>query len=487
MGGHIEVEEAARSSRRNIKNVGRGYHKQSLEAIQSCRMLARHSPQGESTQNDALLHLYDLLDCAIDAAVKAGKFESEKATTAFQTFEVEALKYVDKYHTTKEQTIIIPDFHGEMEKAKHEDAASLKLCNRIVQRLGSNPASAFSADNIIQFQFVVLKAPHVRVPDNIICPIKLDPVAKNSEVLWNLRCRGACSLKQNPHFYNHSNLPAEPSSYGPKFIRDPATDFRASKGSGTPTFYVLTDRNSRIFVKYEIDKRSRTFGNIYRPDSTVILKDQNGILEAADTVIKSASPSTPSPTQSSSRRPQARETGIAAWRESLNRALDADTQDWILHPSEPPVNYRHTRVLSLPPPPTSPPRPLPKPAKTPTPIANRPSSRPLPATPPLRPDTPAEPDAHTPLRRPSLAPLQGLQSSTAAPYQSGSTFGSYTAVDPSVTSAGTFYTSSGTLGAFSSASSSFPQPNSAPPVEKKSWIRRHIIEPVKSFARGAKH
>ncbi|KAI0056744.1 hypothetical protein BV25DRAFT_1547689 [Artomyces pyxidatus] len=471
---HLVVDEAARSSRKNLKKVGRGYHKQSLEAIQFCRTLAQNSPQGDSTQNDALVLLYDLVDCAIGAAESAGKFISEEATAAFQTLEAEVLKYVDKYH--KGQTVILGNFRDSMEKARREDASSLKLCNRIVQRLGPNPASAFSTDNIVLVQFVVLQEPHARDETMRTFPIRLDPAAMNSEVLWNLRCRRACSLKQNPHFYVGQKLPEKPSSYGPKFKLDPDKELGVSIRRGASMFCVLTDRNSRIFVKYEAEKFSRTFGNIYRPDSTVILKDQSGLLEAADTVIKSASPS-PSPrsaTQSSSRRAQARETGIGAWRESLSQALASDTQDWVLHPTEPPVSYRHTRVLSLPPPPTkspgSPPpsHPTPKPVTPPALTAVRPPSPPIPSppppipSPPPPPPPPPAPTEHNASRRPSLAPLQGLPSSSPAPYQSGSNFGSYTAVHPSTTSSGIF-SSSGSFDAYSTASSAYRQPNSSPP------------------------
>ncbi|KAI0056750.1 hypothetical protein BV25DRAFT_1548031 [Artomyces pyxidatus] len=473
---HLTVEEAARSSRKNIKKVGRGYHKQSLEAIRFCRSLAQNSPHRDSTQNDALVLLYDLVDCAIDAAASAGKFEPEEATVAFQTLEVEVLKYVDKYH--KGQTVILGNFRDNMEEARREDASSMKLCNRIVQRVGSNSASAFNTDNTVTVTFVVLQEPHARDETMRTFPMKIDPrtATVNAEVLWNLRCMRACSIKQNPQFYIDQKLPEEPSSYGPEFILCPDKELGVSIRRGASTFCVLTDGNSCVFVKYEAGECSRTFGNIYRPESTVILKDQSGLLEAAGTVIKSASPS-PSPrsaTQSSSRRAQARETGIGAWRESLGQALTSDTQDWVLHPTEPPVSYRHTGVLSLPPPPTkspgSPPpsHPTPKPVTPPALTAVRPPSPPIPSppppipSPPPPPPPPPAPTEHNASRRPSLAPLQGLPSSSPAPYQSGSNFGSYTAVHPSTTSSGIF-SSSGSFDAYSTASSAYRQPNSSPP------------------------
>ena len=101
-------------------------------------------------------------------------------------------------------------------------------------------------------------------------PEVLGPNSTLKEVLWNFsrfKDEKRLTLKQNPHFYKDSDLPASHEAYVGKFRTDPIEDFRH------PKICVLTDKPGRIFL--ETDKKTcttRAFGNVWVPKDAIILK-----------------------------------------------------------------------------------------------------------------------------------------------------------------------------------------------------------------------
>ena len=101
-----------------------------------------------------------------------------------------------------------------------------------------------------------------------------------SEVLLNFsRYKGnkRLTLKQNPHFYKDL-----PEVYEDNFQCDPITDIldvlRESwadsldrdRSKPKPKIYVLTDRQSRIYLKSA--RYSRAFGNVWCPQKAIIFR-----------------------------------------------------------------------------------------------------------------------------------------------------------------------------------------------------------------------
>ena len=75
------------------------------------------------------------------------------------------------------------------------------------------------------------------------------------------------TLKQNPHFYLSKDLPDRPSAYDGDFVLKPLNNL---KPENDLEVLVLSDRTSQIYFDY--DKFSKTYGNIWRPHKTIILK-----------------------------------------------------------------------------------------------------------------------------------------------------------------------------------------------------------------------
>ena len=98
----------------------------------------------------------------------------------------------------------------------------------------------------------------------------LGPNSTLKEVLWNFsRFKGEkrLTLKQNPHFYKHSDLPTSQEAYVAKFRTDPIENFQH------PKICVLTDKPGRMFL--ETDRKTcttRAFGNVWVPNDAIILK-----------------------------------------------------------------------------------------------------------------------------------------------------------------------------------------------------------------------
>jgi len=98
----------------------------------------------------------------------------------------------------------------------------------------------------------------------------LGPDVKIAELLWTfsrLPEDQRISLKQNPQFYLSRDLSDQVSVYDDQFKLEPLKDLRPEKDS---VVLVLLDRAGQIFVDYQ--KFSKTYGNIWRPYNTIILK-----------------------------------------------------------------------------------------------------------------------------------------------------------------------------------------------------------------------
>ncbi len=116
---------------------------------------------------------------------------------------------------------------------------------------------------------------------------ELGPDVKISELLWTfsrLPEDQRIGLKQNPHFYFSKDLSDQASGYDDQFKLEPLKDLRPEKDL---VVMVLLDRAGQIFVDYQ--QFSKTYGNIWRPDNTIILKGKHisvGQLEDAYLVIR---------------------------------------------------------------------------------------------------------------------------------------------------------------------------------------------------------
>ena len=98
----------------------------------------------------------------------------------------------------------------------------------------------------------------------------MGPYVTISKLLWifsRLPEEQRIGLKQNPHFYSSRDLPDQASAYDDQFKLEPLKDLKPEMNS---VVIVLLDRAGQIFVDYE--KFSKTYGNIWRPHNTVILK-----------------------------------------------------------------------------------------------------------------------------------------------------------------------------------------------------------------------
>lgn len=103
---------------------------------------------------------------------------------------------------------------------------------------------------------------------------------KISELLWTfsrLPEDQRITLKQNPHFYFSKDLSDQASVYDDQFKLEPLKDLKPEKGS---VIMVLLDRAGQIFVDYQ--HFSKTYGNIWRPDDTIILKGRQRFRRLVD-------------------------------------------------------------------------------------------------------------------------------------------------------------------------------------------------------------
>ena len=87
------------------------------------------------------------------------------------------------------------------------------------------------------------------------------------EILWNFSRfkdeNQRLTLRENPHFY--AELPASPKAYGDSVKIDPTEDFWHAD-----EFYVLADNPEPVYIM--TDQVLRSFGNVWCPYSTIVLK-----------------------------------------------------------------------------------------------------------------------------------------------------------------------------------------------------------------------
>ena len=99
---------------------------------------------------------------------------------------------------------------------------------------------------------------------------ELGPEVNVSELLWTfsrLPEDQRVTLKQNPHFYLSRDLSERPLAYDDNFVLKPLKDLKPEKDL---VVLILSDRTGQIYFDYE--KFSKTYGNIWKPHNTIILK-----------------------------------------------------------------------------------------------------------------------------------------------------------------------------------------------------------------------
>jgi hypothetical protein len=95
----------------------------------------------------------------------------------------------------------------------------------------------------------------------------LSPTSNLQEILWNFsrfKDERRLTLKQNPHFYKHSDLSTSLEAYVGDFKTNPIDSFQDTK------ICVLTDGPGRVFL--ETGQNSRAFGNVWMPNDAMIFK-----------------------------------------------------------------------------------------------------------------------------------------------------------------------------------------------------------------------
>ena len=106
---------------------------------------------------------------------------------------------------------------------------------------------------------------------------EIDESTTIKEIVWRFshydkNTAGRIAFKQNPHFYHglRGGLSDKATEYGCKFTVEPINDFKFAYFHKIETIYVLVDKSCRLFL----DKPpiQRVFGNLWKPDKTVILK-----------------------------------------------------------------------------------------------------------------------------------------------------------------------------------------------------------------------
>jgi hypothetical protein len=100
--------------------------------------------------------------------------------------------------------------------------------------------------------------------------VRLSDDSSLQEILWKFSRvedeQNRLALSNNPHFY--TELPSSPDAYGDSLKIDPTEDFQHAT-----TFYVLTDKPELVHIK--TDQVSRSFGNFWCPQNSIIFKGTN--------------------------------------------------------------------------------------------------------------------------------------------------------------------------------------------------------------------
>lgn len=309
------------SFRKYVKYIGRAYQKRSVAMIQLCRLFLEISP-GKPDQIDALRSLFETVEDALKSAVDAGKDSSDAADTAFATAE-EALDWYAAWHHPKQQEVL-GDVQDIIEDAAQKDSYITKTHKRLSTRLGFNKSDSLPTSSLVKVHFQILQSPTDRREAPVVT-CELGPDVKISELLWTfsrLPEDQRISLKQNPHFYFSKDLSDQASAYDELFKLEPLKDLRPTKDL---VVMVLLDRAGQIFVDYQ--QFSKTYGNIWRPDNTIILKDLQGTLEATTLISPKLDGEVCIWQRGGGRHV---EEDLSKWTEVLERALDMPDVDWLI-------------------------------------------------------------------------------------------------------------------------------------------------------------
>ena len=102
---------------------------------------------------------------------------------------------------------------------------------------------------------------------------EIDNSTTTAEIVWRFsrypeKSGGRITPRQNPRFY--LQLSKDAASFDSKFHKDPLNDFAHGLRQGD-TIYVLLDKSCRLFLDAA---KPRIFGNLWKPDRTVILKGE---------------------------------------------------------------------------------------------------------------------------------------------------------------------------------------------------------------------
>ncbi|KAI0249015.1 hypothetical protein BJV78DRAFT_735311 [Lactifluus subvellereus] len=308
------------SFRKHVKYIGRAYQKRSVAMIQLCRLFLEISP-GKPDQIDALRSLFETVENALKSAVDAGKERCEATDIAFAAAEEHLDRYAAWYHP--EQESVLGDVQDIIEDAAQKDSYIMKTHRRLSTRLGLNKTDTSPPRSLVKVHFQILDSPTNRREAPIVT-CELGPEVQISELLWTFSRMPEdrrISLKQNPHFYFSKDLSDRAPAYGDEFRLEPLKDLRPEKGL---VVLVLLDRAGQIFFDYQ--KFSKTYGNIWRPSNTIILKDLQGTLEAASRI----SPRIASEVCIWQRGGYRPEQDLTKWTEVLDRALDLPDVDWLI-------------------------------------------------------------------------------------------------------------------------------------------------------------
>ncbi|KAI9432695.1 hypothetical protein H4582DRAFT_1992239 [Lactarius indigo] len=250
--------------RKYLKNIGRAYQKRSVAMIQLCRLFMDIS-SGKPDQTDALKSVFGTVNNALTSAIDAREGRSDVADDAFSKAEEQLDQYAMRYHTAEQG--ILEDVRDIIEDAAQKDSQIMKTYNTLSSRLGLSKADAPRSLVIVRFQ--ILDSP----TDRHLAPIvtcELGPEVNVSELLWvfaRLPGDQRVTLKQNPYFYLSRDLSDRPNNFDDTFVLKPLKDLKPEKDL---VVLILSDRNGQIY--FDHGKFSRTYGNIWKPHNTIILK-----------------------------------------------------------------------------------------------------------------------------------------------------------------------------------------------------------------------
>ncbi|KAH8984245.1 hypothetical protein EDB92DRAFT_1498172 [Lactarius akahatsu] len=136
----------------------------------------------------------------------------------------------------------------------------------------------------VRVHFQILTSPTHRLKSQTLI-FELGTEVQIIEVLWifaRLPVNHRIAPRDVPHFYLSKDLPDRPLAYTEKFWLEPLKDHLRPENE--QVVLVLHDhpRTGRIF--FECGKFYKTYTNIWKPHNTVILKDLQGTIEAANRI-----------------------------------------------------------------------------------------------------------------------------------------------------------------------------------------------------------